>query len=332
MRKSHLVAELEREHEVLSSKARFIRMVISEELQVKNRPRAKLVEDLRSRGFRTLPEILGDAAKKATGDDEAGTQKPSGFDYLLGMRLWGLTAERVEDIEKQLREKKAELDALRHTAVEDLWDRDLDAILAELERSELAAAKAQQESDTAGAGKRRSSGVARGTGKRPKSGSAGGANAPPLPPALPLARRGPDCIAEVLQELQGRHLSKTHVARPGLFTDVVGEALAHAPAETRKRASTSGKSGGPAGSPSKSPKASEDSGSSTEEVAESPPAKKPRVRPQKGTGEVAKAKAKPQKAKAKAGAGAKASAAKDAADGSDASASEGSSSSSSSSS
>jgi len=48
------------------------------------------------------------------------------FDYLLGMKMWNLTWERVEELKKQRENAKKELDALMATGPEDLWIRDLD--------------------------------------------------------------------------------------------------------------------------------------------------------------------------------------------------------------
>merc|ERR1719262_75381 len=64
-RKAYLVSKLKREYAVLSSKARFIRMVIEEKLKVKNRKRDDVINDLRKHEFKTLEEIKG-----SYGDDD----------------------------------------------------------------------------------------------------------------------------------------------------------------------------------------------------------------------------------------------------------------------
>jgi len=51
------------------------------------------------------------------------------FDYLLGMKLWNLTWEKVEELKKQVEDARIEIDVLLATAPEDLWERDLDVFL-----------------------------------------------------------------------------------------------------------------------------------------------------------------------------------------------------------
>lgn len=218
-RKAHLVEGLRRQHEVISEKVRFIRLVIAEELVVKNRPRAALVANLRALGFRTLREITGLDVREETAAAEAAP--PSGFDYLLGMPVWSLSAERIEEMERQLREKAAELDRLRHTAAEEIWEADLDALSIELRRRQMEAVALQREERaTQAAGRKRAAATqTSGRGKRRRPDAAG---APTLPPPPPLTRRPSDDVFKVLRELQERHLTRTRAELPGLF----GEDLA----------------------------------------------------------------------------------------------------------
>merc|ERR1719199_1154614 len=82
--------------------------------------------------------------KKKKEDEEEGEAEEGGevdatksdFDYLLGMNLWSLTYEKVEEIKKQLRAKEQELDELQRTLIEELWDRDLAALSTALDEAE----------------------------------------------------------------------------------------------------------------------------------------------------------------------------------------------------
>merc|ERR1712100_744789 len=56
-RKDFLLRRLRRQREIFSEKVRFIQLVISEALKVKNRKKDALIEDLRKRNFRTIHEI-----------------------------------------------------------------------------------------------------------------------------------------------------------------------------------------------------------------------------------------------------------------------------------
>lgn len=48
------------------------------------------------------------------------------YDYLLGMKLWSLTYERVQNLTNQHDRKKEELEELLALSEKDLWIRDLD--------------------------------------------------------------------------------------------------------------------------------------------------------------------------------------------------------------
>ena len=56
-----------------------------------------------------------------------------GYDYLLSMRLWALTRERVDALRAELSEKDCELRTLMATATTDLWLTDLQALEEQLD-------------------------------------------------------------------------------------------------------------------------------------------------------------------------------------------------------
>lgn len=56
------------------------------------------------------------------------------FEYLLGMPMWSVTEERVNQLVKQMNEKKTEHDALNVKHIHALWTEDLDAFMLELKK------------------------------------------------------------------------------------------------------------------------------------------------------------------------------------------------------
>jgi DNA gyrase/topoisomerase IV subunit A len=52
-RKEYMLAKLRKEYEVLKNKARFIKMVIEEEIQIKRVKRAFIAQQLKQHGFLT---------------------------------------------------------------------------------------------------------------------------------------------------------------------------------------------------------------------------------------------------------------------------------------
>merc|ERR1719502_64530 len=139
-RKEYLVAKMTREKEILSNKARFILMVVKGELEIRKKKKDDLLKELLKKGFKPMSELnaimeghgdIPDDDDKKSGEkaskDDASAEKTD-YDYLLGMNLWSLTFEKVEEIKKQLEVKTEELKVLQKTSVEQFWDRDLEAL------------------------------------------------------------------------------------------------------------------------------------------------------------------------------------------------------------
>jgi len=65
--------------------------------------------------------------------DGGGATASGGYEYLLGMPLWSLTMERVQQLLKEQKETKEEYARLSATSPERLWEVDLDLFLERLE-------------------------------------------------------------------------------------------------------------------------------------------------------------------------------------------------------
>merc|ERR1719316_73255 len=149
-RKVHLVAKLTREQEILSNKARFIRMVIEGELELRKKKKAQLLKELKKLGFKQMSKIdtLQEGGERSSAKDAGAAaavdeSEKSDYDYLLGMNFWSLTEEKVEELNKQSKMKTKELNELQKKTVEDMWEMDLQALsnaLDEIEAQEKAAA------------------------------------------------------------------------------------------------------------------------------------------------------------------------------------------------
>jgi hypothetical protein len=62
----------------------------------------------------------------------------SGYDYLLGMPLWSLTLEKVEELRQQARSKTEELEKLKLVPHREMWIQDLDNFLKAFDKHEKA--------------------------------------------------------------------------------------------------------------------------------------------------------------------------------------------------
>merc|ERR1719353_1596202 len=171
-RKDYLVSKLTREKEILCNKARFILMVVNDELEIRKKKKEMLLKELQKLKFTPMSELNAimkgkdkrkDNGKKKKEDEEADEQEEgaeagaekSDYDYLLGMNLWSLTHEKVEEIKKQLKIKEEELKELKKTTVEQFWDRDLDALSAMLDELDMQEEKDQEAAKGAAEDRRR---------------------------------------------------------------------------------------------------------------------------------------------------------------------------------
>lgn len=131
-RKDYLLRILTQETTVLENKIRFVKMVISGSLDIKNKPKSSLMDELGELGFLKSKEIskLGlDATKDSEGDaftQDTASEQNNGYNYLLGMPLWNLTKEKVDKLLSEGEEKRREFNILSAKTPKDLWIEDLD--------------------------------------------------------------------------------------------------------------------------------------------------------------------------------------------------------------
>lgn len=112
-RKAHQIAEMEREHAILSAKVRFIAAIIAKEIRVMNVAEEVLEARLAALEFPMF----------ATGN----AVEPS-YDYLTSMPIRQLTAERKAAIERDLARLTENLETLRATPIQLIWARELEAL------------------------------------------------------------------------------------------------------------------------------------------------------------------------------------------------------------
>ena len=153
-RKQYLVDELTAAWTKLDNKMRFVNAVVSGALKIANRKKADLVAQLVKDGYVAFEpaakkkKVDGDASDDDDGADDAAEDAKKaasarGYDYLLGLPLWSLTKEKVEQLKAELGAKEAELQALLAKTPKQLWSADLDAFVEGLDawEAELKAAE-----------------------------------------------------------------------------------------------------------------------------------------------------------------------------------------------
>jgi len=136
-RKAFLLQKLGEEYEKLDNKVRFILAVIEGDVVVSNRKKNDILTDLRAKGFTPFSNSTS-TADAGDGESKEATSDSNGYDYLLSMKLWSLTLERVEALTAERDTKHATLEKLKATPPQELWLADLDALEEELDNFEHA--------------------------------------------------------------------------------------------------------------------------------------------------------------------------------------------------
>jgi DNA topoisomerase-2 len=155
-RKDYLVRKLVRDLEVLDNKVRFITEVIEEKIKVNNRKKKELLSVLRERGYTKYSDIMAKVPEAnamrgevVTSDNEEDKVQDledlederieglaSDYNYLLNQQIWSLTKEKIEALKAEKLKKEQEIEELKKVTIYDLWNRDLDSILDDINKIE----------------------------------------------------------------------------------------------------------------------------------------------------------------------------------------------------
>ena len=103
-RRDYLIKTLNNDLELLDSKIRFIKLVIEEQITVFNKKREFIVEQISQHNLLKVNDS---------------------YDYLLDLKLWTLTAEKIQGLEKESMKMNTELETLKTTTVSKMWKSEL---------------------------------------------------------------------------------------------------------------------------------------------------------------------------------------------------------------
>jgi DNA topoisomerase-2 len=123
-RKAYLENRLNRELELFSARVRFILAILNDEIILKGKDEEALEAELETLGYPKFTK------GKLEFDPKAENENPS-YDYLTSMPIRSMTQKRLEELMKQLDERKILFENLKKQSIYDLWTADLD----ELERA-----------------------------------------------------------------------------------------------------------------------------------------------------------------------------------------------------
>jgi DNA topoisomerase-2 len=111
-RKKHIIKILEGELIVLHNKARYIKEVLDDTVDIRRKKRDAIIKMLETKKY-----------DKLEGDEE--------YKYLLKMTMDSVTEENVSKLNSDHLSKKMELENIKKTRPEDMWLNELDELLIE---------------------------------------------------------------------------------------------------------------------------------------------------------------------------------------------------------
>jgi len=114
-RKEYMVAALTQELLVLSNKARYIRLTLTDEIDLRKKKKEQVIDMLESKGFAKI------------GDDED-------YKYLVKMPMDSVTDENVAKLNKEHGEKTADLAAVMAKTEQTMWLEELNILTTEYEK------------------------------------------------------------------------------------------------------------------------------------------------------------------------------------------------------
>ena len=124
LRRQNNIKNLEQELFLLSTRARFILDVIKDNVKIRNIPKAEVIKQLE---ILTYPKMVNNIltnldkmTEKQRNDSNYGT-----YDFLIGMPIYNLTKEKVDDLLKEKENVETILNIIKNKTDKLLWEDDL---------------------------------------------------------------------------------------------------------------------------------------------------------------------------------------------------------------
>ena len=119
-RKEYLLEIYKNQMDIMKYKVKFIKEIIKKTLVINNKKKAIIENELEEKKYPRMGKSLKNEVS---------------YDYLLGMNLYSLTREKVEELEKQKQDKEELYTNLKKKTPEKLWEEDLDELDTYLDKN-----------------------------------------------------------------------------------------------------------------------------------------------------------------------------------------------------
>ena len=117
-RREYILNQLKYQLDILSYKVKFILMVVKKELKINNRKKDVIEKDLILHKFPKFGKNIDDDNKT--------------YNYLLGMPIYSLTFEKIEELKEQMNNKETEYKNIFNKTSKDLWKEELNELFNKL--------------------------------------------------------------------------------------------------------------------------------------------------------------------------------------------------------
>jgi len=144
-RKKQILKILKNHVDILKYKIKFIQEVINEKIIIGKKKKTVLIEELENNGYPMLSTIVNndddvvndndiddddnDDNNDSDDDDNKNANKNGSYNYLLDMKLWMLTYEKLEELKKQMENEENEYERYNKLTIENIWESEIDEFI-----------------------------------------------------------------------------------------------------------------------------------------------------------------------------------------------------------
>ncbi len=122
LRRLNNIKNLEADLFLLSTRARFILDVIKEVVKVRNVPKNEVIKQLEDLEY---PKMVDKVLKELKDIDPNELGNNSGYEFLIGMPIYSMTKEKVDELLKEKELKNMDLEVLKAKTNKTIWEEDL---------------------------------------------------------------------------------------------------------------------------------------------------------------------------------------------------------------
>jgi len=135
LRRLNLIKILEQDLFLLSTRARFILDVINDDVKVRNVPKANIIKQLEDLKYpKMVANGVGLVKLENMSPKQLADSSYGSYDFLIGMPIYNLTKEKVEELLGEKEELEGRLSILKTKTDKDLWEEDLKTFESEYKK------------------------------------------------------------------------------------------------------------------------------------------------------------------------------------------------------